>query len=74
MRANLLAMAGVPFVVGREGRAQYNESLAGVTAGIMPGSGAKNNIDVPIDPWVVFNQTSSGLIPGRGWRVGRGGG
>ena len=61
---DLLAMAGVPFVVGREGRAQYNESLAGVTAGIMPGSGVGNQIDVAIDPWVVFNQSSSGLIPG----------
>ena len=61
---DLLAMAGVPFTLGRESRAQYNETLAGVTADPSKGSKAGNQINVVIDPWIVPNDTSSGLIPG----------
>ena len=61
---DLLALAGVPFTVGRESRAQYNESLAGVTGNVVHGSPAGNQINVAVEPWVDANVTESGLIPG----------
>ena len=52
-----------PFTYGREARSQYNESLAGVTADVFPSSHAGNQLDVPVDPWVLPNNTRSGLLP-----------
>jgi hypothetical protein len=52
---DLMAMAGVSNVIGREANSQYGESLAGVTGG--SGFGGVN-----ISPYVVANDPTSGLI------------
>ena len=52
-----------PFTYGREARSEYNESLAGVTPDVSPSSHAGNQLDVPVDPWLTPNDTSSGLLP-----------
>ena len=61
---DLLPLTNIPHTVGREPRAQYNESLAGVTGDVVHGSGSGNQIDVPVEPWYVANDTTSGLVWG----------
>ena len=51
---DVMAMAGVPFTVGREGTSAYGESFAGVET---PG-GSYN-----YDPYVIAGNTNSGLLP-----------
>ena len=51
---DLMAQAGVPFTVGREGTSAYGESFAGVET---PG-GSYN-----YDPYVITGNPSSGLLP-----------
>lgn len=57
---DLMAGAGIPYTVGREGNDVYNETLNGVQTGhakfhqFMPG----------VDPWATPGDASSGLLPG----------
>lgn len=53
---DLLAAAGASFVVGRESRAEFGESLAGIWA--------DNELPAGIDPYVVKGDSTSGLLPG----------
>jgi len=55
---DLLAMAGVPFTVGRESNGQYGETLNGVQ--VHP----KHNFDHAVDPYQVPGNPASGLLPG----------
>lgn len=55
---DLLAKAGVSHTVGREANAAYGETLNGVQR---PGA---HNFRLPVDPYVVPGDPSSGLLPG----------
>jgi hypothetical protein len=55
---DLLAMAGVSFVFGREGTNVYGESLNGIRA-----STPKHQFTVNIDPYVVPGKPASDLLP-----------
>jgi len=55
---DLLAAAGVTFVVGREANAQYGEAANGITLPIH-----KNNLPDGIDPYLVKGDPTSGLLP-----------
>lgn len=54
---DLMAAAGVSYIVGREASAQYGESLNGIRA---PNS---DFTTLNIDPYVVSNTPASGLLP-----------
>ena len=54
---DLLAAAGVPFVIGREGTARYGESLNGVQTNTK-----FCQLVVPVDPYIEPGNPSSGLI------------
>ena len=56
---DLLAAAGVTFVVGREANAQYGEAANGITKPIHG-----NNLPNGVDPYVIQGDPSSGLLPG----------
>lgn len=56
---DLLAGAGVSFVVGREANSEYDEKGNGIT-GPLRG----NQLPEGIDPYVVKGDPSSGLLPG----------
>ena len=56
---DLLAAAGVSFVIGREPNSKYGETGNGIT-----GPGKQNQLPNGIDPWVVKGDASSGLLPG----------
>jgi hypothetical protein len=68
---DLLAAAGVSFVVGREPNAQYDETGNGIT-----GPRRGNQLPNGIDPYLVKGDASSGLLPGvnpdMGGKVGDG--
>jgi len=51
---DLMAMSGVPYAVGREARATYDESLAGRQQPVRI---------YPVDPWRVPGDPTSGLLP-----------
>ncbi len=51
---DLMAMAGVTFIVGREGTSVYGESLAGIQT---PG------YSYQYDPYVIAGNSNSGLLP-----------
>ena len=53
---DLMALAGVPYVVGRESSASYNESLNGFHP--------QPEFTGIVDPYVVAGDPSSGLLPG----------
>jgi len=55
---DLLASAGVSFIVGREGNDVYNETLNGVQTE----NAVKHQFTDPIDPYVVPGDPSSGLL------------
>ena len=55
---DLMAAAGVPYTVGREGNAKYGESKNGIQRG--EGS---HKLKPGIDPYVVKGDRSSGLLP-----------
>jgi hypothetical protein len=55
---DLMAGAGVAYHVGRESNATYGETINGVSFG------DKHQFKVPVDPYVVFGDASSGLLPG----------
>ncbi len=57
---DLLAAAGVTFVVGRESNALYGETLNGAEV-----RHARHHQFVkPVDPWIVPGDRTSGLLPG----------
>ena len=56
---DLLAAAGVSFMVGREANSEYNETGNGIT-GPLRG----NQLPGGMDPYVVKGDASSGLLPG----------
>lgn len=56
---DLMALAGVPFHVGRESNAVYGETLNGVQTK----HAVFHQFKVPIDPYVVPGDPSSGLLP-----------
>ncbi len=55
---DLMAKAGVSFTVGREANAAYGETIDGIRK---PG---EHNFVIPIDPYGVAGDQSSGLLPG----------
>jgi len=57
---DLMAEAGVSYIVGREAEAQYGESEAGVVG---PDEWQPQQFDVFIDPYVVPGDPASGLLP-----------
>ncbi len=66
---DLLARAGVSYVVGRESNQVYGETLNGVQ--VRP----THQFDLPVDPYVTPGDPASGLLPGieigacrAGWR------
>lgn len=58
---DLMAKAGVSYIVGREANAQYNETVNGIQ------SPARNpragRFDVPVDPYITPGDPTSGLLP-----------
>ena len=68
---DLMAGAGVSYIVGRESNAQYHESLDGIRA-----QTPKHQFIVPVDPYVKPGDSSSGLLPfiqpGNGGKPGDG--
>lgn len=59
---DLMARAGVSYKVGREGREEYGETLAGVQARHLLYSA--HNFHRPVDPYVVPGDPTSGLLFG----------
>jgi hypothetical protein len=57
---DLMAEAGVSYTVGREGNAVYGETLNGVQTA----NAVHHQFEVPVDPWVVPGDPTSGLLPG----------
>ncbi len=56
---DLMAKAGVPYHVGRESNVTYDETLNGVQTK----QAIYHQFEVPIDPYVVPGDPSSGLLP-----------
>jgi len=56
---DLLAFAGIPFVVGREGNAAYGETKNGIRTDTTHGQ-----FDKAVDPYVIPGDPASGLIHG----------
>jgi len=56
---DLMAAAKVPYIVGREANAKYNESLNGN----QPVETKKHQFNFPVDPYIVPGDKSSGLVP-----------
>ncbi|MCG6921655.1 MAG: FAD-dependent oxidoreductase [Acidobacteria bacterium] len=57
---DLMAEAGVSYTVGREGNEVYDETLNGVQTK----NAVSHQFEVPVDPWVVPGDPTSGLLPG----------
>jgi len=55
---DLMAAAGVRYMLGREANAQYGETLNGIRA-----ETPKHQFVVSVDPWVKTGEPSSGLLP-----------
>ena len=56
---DLMAVAGVPYTIGREGSDQYGEPLAGVRPNT-----EKHQFDLPVSPYYRKDDPSSGVLPG----------
>ncbi|MEA1877047.1 MAG: FAD-dependent oxidoreductase [Bacteroidota bacterium] len=56
---DLMAAAGVSYTTGREGNKKYNETLNGVNTK----NDRYHNFDLPVDPYVIPGDRSSGLLP-----------
>ncbi|ODQ56395.1 putative secreted protein [Saitoella complicata NRRL Y-17804] len=54
---DLMAMANVTYVVGRESKSEFNESTAGATEPQSIGQG------IIVDPWKIEGDPSSGVLP-----------
>ncbi len=57
---DLMAQAGVRYAVGREGNAQYGETLDGVQTR----HARSHQFEKPVDPYVIAGDPQSGLLPG----------
>ena len=57
---DLMALAGVAYTVGREANATYGETLNGVQIK----NAVHHQFVVPVDPYVVAGDATSGLLPG----------
>lgn len=57
---DLIDLARLPFVVGRESNAEFGETLNGVQTA----RALKNQFPPGIDPWTVAGDRDSGLLPG----------
>ena len=55
---DLMAKAGVPYLVGREANGRFGETLNGVR-----GETPKHQFVVPVDPYVKAGEPASGLLP-----------
>ncbi|HZL36251.1 MAG TPA: FAD-dependent oxidoreductase [Tepidisphaeraceae bacterium] len=55
---DLLARAGVSYIVGREGNAQYGETLDGIQVG----QSKSHQFTLPVDPFIKPGDASSGLV------------
>ena len=71
---DLMAAAGVSYVVGREGNAKYGETINGIRPKPLPGRFPEN-----IDPYRIKGDPTSGLLPriypdwgGKLWEADRG--
>jgi lysophospholipase L1-like esterase len=60
---DLMAAAGVEYHVGRESREQYGEDWNGVQTGVLHHKHHFGAVSVPISPYVVPGDPSSGLVP-----------
>ena len=62
---DLLAAAGVTYTIGREAASQYNESYNGVLSptALSPNSGDNQFNSLNVNPYLVTNNPSSGLLP-----------
>ena len=56
---DLMAAAGVSFMIGREANSEYGESGNGITGALH-----QNQLPKGIDPYVVKGDAASGLLPG----------
>ena len=56
---DLMARSGVSYHVGREANSQYNETLNGVQTR----NAVYHQFRFPVDPYIVLEDTSSGLLP-----------
>ena len=56
---DLMAAAGVSYTTGRESNAQYSETLNGVNTRVA----MYHQFELPVDPYVVPGDPSSGLLP-----------
>lgn len=70
---DLLATAGISYIVGREANEKYNETLNGVqpsdtssTISGLPSRNGKNHnfVKDAVDPYIIQGDPSSGLLPG----------
>jgi len=57
---DLMAKAGVSYAIGREANSQYGETLNGVETRYA----MKHQFNVPVDPFVIPGDATSGLLPG----------
>ncbi|MBN1558609.1 FAD-dependent oxidoreductase [candidate division KSB1 bacterium] len=57
---DLMAKAGVSYMVGRESNAAYAETLNGVQIG----NAVYHQFDVNVDPYIIAGDPASGLLPG----------
>src|SRR5690606_38961324 len=57
---DLMAAAAISFTVGREANAEYQEYANGIQAA----NATKNQLPIGISPFIVNNDTTSGLLPG----------
>jgi hypothetical protein len=65
---DLLARAGVSYTIGREGRDDYNETLAGMSAGA-----SSNQFDLAVDPFdAAGNPLPFTALPPQGRTIGSG--
>ena len=55
---DLMARAGVPYTIGREGNAQYHELLNGIQVR------ENHQFEYPISPWKKEGDAASGVLPG----------
>ncbi len=68
---DLLAAAGISYIVGRESNSQYGESLNGIQAndisetllGTVSYNGIHHNFIDGVDPYIIKGDPSSGLLP-----------
>jgi len=57
---DIMALAGVPYIVGREGNDQYGETYNGVQTA----NARHHNFNTVVDPYIIPGDPSSGLLPG----------